>query len=89
MPGPIHNPIADSAPSEEQITDYDRAHIATYLRLLDAASEGANWEEVAHIVLGIEPSREPQRARGAYESHLARAHWLTEHGYRDLLSARR
>ena len=30
-----------------QMTDYDRAHLPTYLRLLDATSEGAPWEEVA------------------------------------------
>ena len=37
------------------------------------------------IVLHIDPSREPQRARRSWASHLARAKWLTEHGYRDLL----
>ncbi|HQT72603.1 MAG TPA: DUF2285 domain-containing protein [Acidiphilium sp.] len=86
MPGPIHKPIADYAPTEGHITDYDRAHIAVYLRILDAASEGAKWEEVAEIVLGIDPVAEPQRAKGAHDSHLARARWLTEHGYRSLLT---
>ena len=45
------------------------------------------------IVLHIDPDREPDRARHAFESHLARAKWMTEHGYRHLLrggaSARR
>jgi hypothetical protein len=36
-------------------------------------------------VLHIDPSREPERARRSWVSHLARAKWLTEHGYRDLL----
>ncbi len=78
-------PIADSAPSEALLTDYDRAHTATYLRLLDAAEEGAPWEEASRIVLGIDPHREPARAKRAYETHLARAQWLTQHGYKEFL----
>jgi hypothetical protein len=34
----------------------------TYLRLLDADAEGADWREVARIVLHIDPDREPERA---------------------------
>jgi hypothetical protein len=29
--------------------------------------------------------REPERARRAWDSHLARAKWMTKHGYKDLL----
>jgi len=36
-------------------------------------------------VLHIDPSRERDRARRAWESHLARAKWMTTHGYRHLL----
>lgn len=78
-------PIADAAPTEARLTQYDRAHFATYLRLLDAADEGAPWQEASRIVLGIDPDREPDRAKRAHDSHLARARWLCEHGYRDLL----
>ena len=85
MPSPPAPLIADIAPTQAQLTDYDRAHLTTYLRLLDAASEGAPWEEVARIVLELDPALEPDRARRAHETHLARAHWLTEHGYRALL----
>lgn len=85
MPSPPDPPIAETAPAQPQATDYDRTHLTTYLRLLDAASKGAPWEEVARIVLGLDPALEPDRARRAWESHLARARWLTEHGYRDLL----
>jgi Uncharacterized conserved protein (DUF2285) len=77
--------VADVAPEANGLTDYDRQHFATYLRLLDAESEGADWTEVARIVLGIDPKAEPARARRAWESHLARAKWMTEHGYRHLL----
>lgn len=62
------------------MTAYDEQHAVTYVRLLQADSEGANWQEVARIVLHIDPEREPDRARRAYQSHLARAKWLTEQG---------
>lgn len=52
----------------------------TYIRLLQAEGEGADWREVARIVLHIDPECEPDRARNAYQSHLARAKWMTEHG---------
>jgi hypothetical protein len=29
-------------PHEDEVTDYDREHIATYLRLLDADAEGTD-----------------------------------------------
>jgi hypothetical protein len=82
---PLDPPVADQAPTAGDLTPYDEEHLVTYLRLLDADAEGADWTEVARIVLHINPSHEPERARGAWESHLARAKWMTEHGYRDLL----
>ena len=82
---PLDPPVADQAPMASDLTDYDEEHLVTYLRLLDADAEGADWTEVARIVLHIDPFDEPERARGAWESHLARAKWMTEHGYRDLL----
>jgi hypothetical protein len=53
--------------------------------LLDAEAEGADWRDVVRIVLHRDPQSEPDRARRAFESHLRRAHWMTEHGYRKLL----
>jgi len=78
-------PVSDEAPEDSILTGYDEQHLAIYLRLLDADAEGADWTEVARIVLGIDPVREPQRAHRAWQSHLARAKWMTEHGYRHLL----
>ena len=46
---PPEPPGVDTAPSNSQLTDYDRAHLRTYLRLLDAAAEGADWAEAAQI----------------------------------------
>jgi len=86
MPQPPLDPlVADAAPHADVLTPYDEGHLATYLRLLDAEAEGADWTEVVRIVLHIDPSHEPTRARRAWESHLARAKWMTEHGYRHLL----
>jgi hypothetical protein len=33
----------------------------------------------------FDPERDPARARRALDSHLARARWMTERGYRYLL----
>jgi hypothetical protein len=86
MGNPPNDPdVADTAPTDPMLTDYDRQHFVTYLRLLDADDEGANWREVARIVLHIDPDREPARAQTAFDSHLARAKWMTEHGYRHVL----
>jgi Uncharacterized conserved protein (DUF2285) len=78
-------PIADTAPADAQLTEYDKSHFVTYLRLLDAAGEDAPWDEVARAVLGLDPVKHAETARRIYDSHLARARWISEHGYRDLL----
>lgn len=77
---PLDPDVADVAPNEPALTAYDEQHLVTYVRLLQAESEGADWMEVARFVLHIDPVREPDRARSAYQSHLARAKWLTEQG---------
>ena len=82
---PLDPDVADVAPSDPVLTRYDEEHLVTYLRLLDAEKAGAGWEEVAQIVLHIDPVREPERARRAYDSHLARAKWLSEDGYKGFL----
>ena len=82
---PLDPEVADLAPTDSVLTIYDEEHIITYLRLLDADAEGADWREVVQLVLHIDPRLEPDRARRAFDSHLARAKWMTEHGYRHLL----
>ncbi|TYO68366.1 DUF2285 domain-containing protein [Bradyrhizobium hipponense] len=77
---PLDPDVADAAPTEQILTAYDEQHVVTYIRLLQADSEGAEWTEVAWVVLHIDAEREPDRARRAYQSHLARAKWLTEQG---------
>jgi hypothetical protein len=86
MPAPPLDPkVADLAPDGPVLTVYDEQHIVTYLRLLDAEADNADWREAARLVLHIDPTIEPDRARRAFDSHLARAKWMTSHGYRDLL----
>ncbi len=82
---PLDPDVADLAPTSPLLTSYDKQHLVTYLRLLDAAKDGADWREVSAIVLRIDPEREPDRARRAWETHLTRARWMTEDGYRHLL----
>ena len=75
----------DSPPESVELTDYDRAHMKEYMRVHDAAAEGADWREAVTVIFGIDPDAEPERARRVHDSHLARARWMTEHGYRQLL----
>ena len=63
----------DRPPDGDKLTAYDEQHLSTYLRLLDAADEGADWREAVRIIFGLDPIDEPQRALIVYDSHLARA----------------
>ena len=83
------------------VTGQDSAHLAEFILSkgyivhgVKRRSSSFNTERIDRLihdpheeVLHIDPSRERERARRAWESHLARAKWLTEHGYRDLLRA--
>lgn len=75
----------DSPPASAELTAYDRAHMKEYMRVLDAATDGADWREAVSLIFGIDPAAEPERARKVHDSHLARARWMTKHGYRQLL----
>lgn len=82
---PLDPPVADRAPDSSVLTKYDEQHLITYLRLLDAEKDAANWREVAKIVLHLDPATDERRAKTAWESHLARAHWMCDNGYRQLI----
>lgn len=79
----------DRAPDVSQVTAYDESHLAAYLRLLDAADEGADWRDTTAAILGVDAAAEPQRAKVMHDSHLARARWMTEVGYAHLLGCDR
>ncbi|CEJ83499.1 conserved hypothetical protein [Hyphomicrobium sp. GJ21] len=75
----------DEPPLSQRLTPYDREHMVLYLRLLDAARDGADWQEAVQILFGLDPQNNPQRCRRIHDTHLARARWMTEHGYRELV----
>jgi hypothetical protein len=78
----------DHPPQTERVNAYDERHFVTYIRLLDANEEGADWGEVVSVIFGLDAEREPDRAKIVHDSHLARARWMTETGYLHLLEPR-
>ncbi|RWQ31937.1 MAG: DUF2285 domain-containing protein [Mesorhizobium sp.] len=76
----------NEAPELAEVTPYDVAHSPTYAVLLFAEAEGADWRTVARAILNIDPERQPERARRAWASHLARARWLATSGFGGLRS---
>lgn len=75
----------DEPPPGQGLTPYDREHMTLYLRLLDAARDGADWREAVKILFGLDPDLDPQRSRHIHDAHLARARWMTECGYREII----
>ena len=41
---PLDPPVDDVAPTAAILTGYDERHAITYLRLLDAEADGADWQ---------------------------------------------
>ena len=78
-------PLLDASPDSGQLTDYDRAHLTTYLFLLDWSAGGGDWRKATERLFGEEITADPFRAKKAYDTHLARAHWMTHTGYRLLI----
>ncbi len=75
----------DEPPESAVLTEYDRANFKLYLCLLDAAAKNVDWREVVSVLFKFDPSEDLERARHIHDTHLARAHWMTEHGYRQLI----
>jgi len=82
---PLDPDAADEAPVADSLTPYDQEHLVTYIRLLEAEVARVDWKEAARTILHIDPDREPARARHSWESHVRRAYWMTNDGYRHLL----
>ncbi len=74
--------VQDEAPWSETITPYDEAHFITYVRLLDAEASGADWQDVAKIVLQRDALLDTDRTHHCWISHLRRAQWMAASGYR-------
>lgn len=79
-------PFEAEPPASNTLTEYDERHLVTYLRLLDAAAEGADWREAVRIIFEVDPGEDVDFAHRLHDSHLARARWMTQAGYRDLLA---
>lgn len=75
----------DGPPQAETITGYDERLMVTYIRMLDATAEGADWREIVQVLFGLDPEHDPERAKAVHDNHLARANWMTGSGYRHLL----
>ena len=80
--------FVDAPPARDFVTDYDRAQVRLYARLLDAEADGAALGDIARLLFGIDARRDPERAQNVHDRHLARARWMAENGYRDLLARR-
>lgn len=78
--------IDNEAPELAEVTPYDVAHFPTYAVLLFAEVKGVDWRKVARATLNVDPERQPERARRAWASHLARARWLATSGCEQLRS---
>ncbi|RWK44951.1 MAG: DUF2285 domain-containing protein [Mesorhizobium sp.] len=77
----------DTEPPElAEVTPYDVAHFPTYAVLLFSEAKGVDWRKVARATLNVDPERQPERARRAWASHLARARWLATSGFGELRS---
>lgn len=85
VPVELDPDVDDEAPTAKIITPYDERHHVTYLRLLDAKAGSADWKDAARIVLHRDPFGDEARTRRCWESHLARAEWLSKGGYRKIL----
>ena len=66
MTGPDSAPtVADEVPWSDSITEYDNRHDENSIRLLDADKDGVSKDDMARTILGIDPAKEPERARKA------------------------
>ncbi|TGT57765.1 DUF2285 domain-containing protein [Mesorhizobium sp. M00.F.Ca.ET.170.01.1.1] len=72
------------APWSDRLTEYDNEHFSIYLSLIDACADNASEEEMARTIFGIDPTKEPARARKTVRSHLDRTLWLISSGYKEL-----
>lgn len=73
------------APVDDVITPYDREQFKLYLQLLDAEEQGVDWQTVATDIMGLDSK--DTSAEDCWQSHLKRAKWMSESGYRQLLDS--
>ena len=74
------SPFKDSPPLTDRVNAYDEANLATYLRLLDAEMDGADWREAVELLVQMLGPMMPHLAeecwaRLGYNTLLANAPW--------------
>lgn len=70
--------LLDIAPAHDAATEYDRANLALYAALLDAADAEQDWTIAASDLMGIDIT--DSGAEACWRSHLDRARWIVEEG---------
>src|SRR3546814_17815591 len=68
----------DEPPVSADLTAYDQAQLKLYMRLLDAEADGAAWEEVVHVLFGLDPAADAIRAANIDPAHIPRANCMPE-----------
>jgi hypothetical protein len=76
--------LIETVPSGDLVTDYDRAHLQLYIRLLDARSAGTSSDDMCRLILEIDPTSDRDRAQKLLASHLERADWMSSVGFRQI-----
>ena len=76
--------LRSDAPTGDALTEYDRAHFQEYARLLDANASDMSRDEMCREILEIDPADDPDRAYKMLQSHLHRAIWMSNIGYRQI-----
>ncbi|RUW18594.1 hypothetical protein [Mesorhizobium sp. M1E.F.Ca.ET.041.01.1.1] len=77
-------PVATEVPWSDTLTDYDNEHFTLCMNIHVFTAQNASEEDIALKLLGIDPAKEPSRARKAVKSHLARVQWLVTTGHKGL-----
>lgn len=70
--------IGKSAPTGDEVVDYDRRHLALYAALLEADDAGLDWRDAAASLMRLDLSSEG--AEACWRSHLNRAKWIVGAG---------
>lgn len=62
----------ENPPAGARLTAYDREHLWSYLRLLDAEAAGATWQEVVYDLFKLDPASDSERLQRMHAANLAR-----------------
>lgn len=77
--------VLKMAPTVEIVTEYDRCHLLTYARLLDADRNGMQHYEAPEEILDIPPTCDPDMWLDCFLSHVDRAQWIVAQGISEIV----